>query len=337
MAESLRYDASPLSDEKWSWVPSYEGTYDVSTYGRVRTYFKSFGRAGRAVVDAPVDFLMPRTNLQGYLSVSLRGNGQNLHAFIHVLVMAAFVGPKPVGCDVLHRDGDPSNNELGNLHYGTRSENTLDAIRHAKNGKLSTKRIAWRVDRVYDRTPRVRLNLLESSTERWKPVIDYEGRHEVSDRGRVRSYVQATRHGQKVRQWAHTMSAGVNGQGYPAVTLIRADGGRWKVPVHRLVLRAFCGDRPARMMARHLNGKKTDNRLANLVYGTARENQLDRNVHGTGNQGERCGTHRLCEDEVRLMRAWCASGYSQKSVAEAFQCDSGMTSMIVNRKTWRHI
>lgn len=49
---------------------------------------------------------------------------------LHVLVCAAFKGPRPSGMFVLHYDGNPTNNHLSNLRYGTHSENTQDAIRH---------------------------------------------------------------------------------------------------------------------------------------------------------------------------------------------------------------
>lgn len=47
-----------------------------------------------------------------------------------MLVMLAFVGPRPDGLDVCHGNGNPADNRLENLRYGTRSENMRDALRH---------------------------------------------------------------------------------------------------------------------------------------------------------------------------------------------------------------
>jgi DNA-binding transcriptional regulator YiaG len=52
--------------------------------------------------------------------------------FVHRLVMLAFVGPCPAGHEVRHINGDPSDNRLVNLRYGTRSENQKDRARHER-------------------------------------------------------------------------------------------------------------------------------------------------------------------------------------------------------------
>jgi hypothetical protein len=44
--------------------------------------------------------------------------------------MLAFVGPYPEGMEIRHLDGNPENNALENLKYGTRSQNIQDQIRH---------------------------------------------------------------------------------------------------------------------------------------------------------------------------------------------------------------
>lgn len=63
----------------------------------------------------------------GYHAVNLgRGNKR----FIHVLVLEAFVGPCPPGHECRHLDGNPANNHLGNLCWGTSSENHADQYRH---------------------------------------------------------------------------------------------------------------------------------------------------------------------------------------------------------------
>jgi len=65
----------------------------------------------------------------GYKRVAIRRNGQSGHVrfFVHTLVMSEFVGPKPLGMCVNHKDGNPSNNCVYNLEYCTPKEN----IRHS--------------------------------------------------------------------------------------------------------------------------------------------------------------------------------------------------------------
>jgi hypothetical protein len=51
---------------------------------------------------------------------------------VHSLVAETFLGPRPPGSEVRHLDGDPLNNRVENLAYGTRIENAADRERHAR-------------------------------------------------------------------------------------------------------------------------------------------------------------------------------------------------------------
>lgn len=100
--------------------------------------------------------------------------------------------------------------------------------------------------------------------ERWRRVVGWEDRYEVSDRGRVRSPFKI-------------LSQCFVGR-YPALSLTRPmDGGQFVKlrHVHRLVLEAFVGPCPAGQEARHLNDIPCDNWLTNLVWGTSKQNRAD--------------------------------------------------------------
>lgn len=68
--------------------------------------------------------------LVGYRMANLRRDGKTFAVYVHHLVLVAFVGPKPDGCEALHNDGCRTNNKRENLRWGTRSENVQDALRH---------------------------------------------------------------------------------------------------------------------------------------------------------------------------------------------------------------
>ena len=112
--------------EIWKPVPGYEGSYEVSDQGRVRSLAQttSDGRRLKAKI------LTGRPQKSGHLSVSLTSGGINRNALVHRLVLIAFIGQPPTGMHSLHIDGDPANNRLPNLRWGTPSENSLDAVRH---------------------------------------------------------------------------------------------------------------------------------------------------------------------------------------------------------------
>lgn len=107
--------------ETWKSIPGYEGRYEVSDEGRVRSldrYVPCFTPPRTRFVKGQV--LRPGRTTSGHLTVAL-GKGNSV--WVHSLVARAFLGPRPDGMEVLHGDHNPANNVLCNLHYGTRSEN----------------------------------------------------------------------------------------------------------------------------------------------------------------------------------------------------------------------
>ena len=66
----------------------------------------------------------------GYCYVNL-SPGRN-RFYVHALILITFVGERPPNMDVLYGDGQPTNNRLDNLRYGTRAENCADTKRHGR-------------------------------------------------------------------------------------------------------------------------------------------------------------------------------------------------------------
>ncbi len=69
----------------------------------------------------------------GYYRVNLRDNGCPVRTHpipVHKIVLDTFVGPRPAGYVCRHLNGDPLDNRLGNLCWGTPKENAQDAMRH---------------------------------------------------------------------------------------------------------------------------------------------------------------------------------------------------------------
>ncbi len=75
--------------------------------------------------------LNPTLDSHGYRQAKVRtADGTKKSVLVHVLVLRAFVGEKLPGQETRHLDGNPLNNRLDNLCWGTRSENVRDRIRH---------------------------------------------------------------------------------------------------------------------------------------------------------------------------------------------------------------
>ena len=70
----------------------------------------------------------------GYFIVNPVVSGKNVPMFVHAIIAELFIGPRPSGMDVNHRDGVKTNNVVSNLEYVTHQEN----MRHARlNGLIN--------------------------------------------------------------------------------------------------------------------------------------------------------------------------------------------------------
>ena len=82
--------------------------------------------------------LRQATNALGYRHVKLSDGVRRKNGWVHRLVLAAWDRPRPKGMQCRHLDGDPSNNALSNLRWGTPLQNSDDKRRHGTEGfKLS--------------------------------------------------------------------------------------------------------------------------------------------------------------------------------------------------------
>lgn len=119
-------------DETWRPVPGYEGRYEVSDAGRVRSCgFYSGNRWGtRTWRPGRIRKLVPSDT--GHLTVELvDADGARCTVKVHRLVLLAFVGEAPHGKPYgLHGDDDPTNNRVENLRWGTPGDNSDDAVRN---------------------------------------------------------------------------------------------------------------------------------------------------------------------------------------------------------------
>lgn len=77
---------------------------------------------------------------RGYLYFTLWKNNKGYRVGIHRLLLLTYVNPCPKGMECRHLDGNPANNRLDNLKWGTRKENMQDAIKHGTHNCLHRNR-----------------------------------------------------------------------------------------------------------------------------------------------------------------------------------------------------
>ena len=124
--------------ENWLPVVGYEGLYEVSDQGRVRSLTRCVAMSAGSIFEKKTIkgiLLTPGDDTHGYKHVVLCRDRIRKTSKIHQLVMFAFVGPNPSRLLVLHQDGNPANNILSNLRYGTHQDNMDDKVRHGSQAR----------------------------------------------------------------------------------------------------------------------------------------------------------------------------------------------------------
>lgn len=116
-------------DEEWRPVVGMESLYEVSSIGRVRSkdhVTHTRNRWGPTIASFKGKMLHINIPRGHYAQVTLSENGVSYQRTVHSLVADAFIGPRPEGLWVLHKDDDKRNPCVGNLYHGTVSQNRDD-------------------------------------------------------------------------------------------------------------------------------------------------------------------------------------------------------------------
>jgi hypothetical protein len=112
--------------ENWKDVPEWEGLYQVSDLGRV----KSIRRHGR--------ILQPIRKRDGYYAVNLTNGQKRKMLAIHRMVLCAFVASIPEKMHGSHLNGDKADNRLCNLAIETPSQNCMRRAEHGTAARNKT-------------------------------------------------------------------------------------------------------------------------------------------------------------------------------------------------------
>lgn len=124
---------------EWRDIPGFEAYYAASVDGQILSHARTVERGGGILQRRRARILDGARAPGGYRRMTLYVPGQPRGMwFAHELVMLAFAGPKPDGQEVRHLNGDPQDNRLANLAYGTRQENADDKVRHGKPYRITS-------------------------------------------------------------------------------------------------------------------------------------------------------------------------------------------------------
>ena len=173
-------------DEEWRSIKGYEGWYEVSSFGRVRSCDRTivqWSRYGHNIERTlKGQAIKPTDNGHGYQMVSLTVNQHRKAHYLHRLVAEAFLDNCEGKLEVNHKDADKMNNHVSNLEWCTRIENVACAVPHMyhekrrKPGKTGEKYITMRKGRY-------RLNIGKKIDRRFKTLEEAVAMREVIMRG----------------------------------------------------------------------------------------------------------------------------------------------------------
>ena len=119
--------------EEWRPIPGWEGDYEVSDHGRVRSmaHMRQYNKGAWRMM--PAKIRKPYVDREGYLQMRLSRLRRSYSTHVHRLVAMAFAAPRPGGTQVNHIDGNKANNMASNLEFVSASENQQH--RHAALGQ----------------------------------------------------------------------------------------------------------------------------------------------------------------------------------------------------------
>jgi hypothetical protein len=140
-----------ITPERWLPVPGYEGFYEASNQGRIRSLDRMVRTNGGALRLSPGQILAGGTYKDGHKHITLCREGTRRTFTFHSVIMLTFAGPCPEGQQIRHLNGVPDDNRWapgdsaeqviaagGNLIYGTAKENAEDRDqRHGTNYEMN--------------------------------------------------------------------------------------------------------------------------------------------------------------------------------------------------------
>ena len=130
--------------ENWKPIKGYEGLYEVSDEGRVRSLDREITYSNGRMHIYKGKIMQLRIKKDGYVTIRLSKEGLDKQKLVHRLVYEAFNGTIPEGMQVNHIDEDKTNNRLDNLNlmtckennnFGTRNERISQAKTNGKSSK----------------------------------------------------------------------------------------------------------------------------------------------------------------------------------------------------------
>lgn len=167
-----------MEDEKWIDIENYEGIYQISNYGRIKSLERIIPNKRTKPVKRSERILKP-SNSNGYLQVMLQKDNIKHTKKIHQLVGLHFLEKPNYECEINHKDDNRSNNYVDNLEWVTKREN---CCYRSKNKNYSSsyvgvmkdpERNKWKAN-IRINSKNIFLGRFETELEAYEARVQYE-------------------------------------------------------------------------------------------------------------------------------------------------------------------
>lgn len=247
-----------MQEEVWKDIAGYEGYYQVSNFGNVRSltrYVKVFmcDNGREYEYEKKGQIIQPIASAGGCLSVVLSKDGKKSTFLVHELVALAFLEKRDGFLFIEHKNGIFTDNAVSNLVWSKEDESSRPQVPILNSEN-------------------------DNNDEKWRDVVGYETLYEVSASGLVRSKKRVLKYVNNMSKslcctvvGGRILKGSVDNSGYVYVNL-RNEEGLKRVSVHRLVAMAFIPNHENKPHIDHINTIRTDNRVENLRWVDSLEN-----------------------------------------------------------------
>ncbi len=175
------------------------------------------------------------------------------------------------------------------------------------------------------------LREINSTKEIWKDIPNYEGLYQVSNRGSVKVLPKNANRKEKI------LKPNMKYPGYFYLNLVKNRQSR-HYTIHRLVALTFIPNPENKKEVNHIDANKLNNLIPNLEWCTRQENIRHRDLNSLSPRGEKNGSSKLKEKQVRkILNLYNSGKIKCVTMARKYGVGQSTISDIIRRKTWRHI
>ncbi len=314
--------------ETWLSINGYENLYEISDYGRVKSFPRLIKNSIRSYI-SKTKILKPKNHQNRYLAVCLYKNGKSEDFRIHRLVALHFI-PNPNNLpSVHHKDKNGKNNNVENLEWVNQKQNLNYAFSHIPKKRKTVP--------IFEASEEFDMNI-----EIWKDIAGYEGIYQISTLGNIKSLQRYIKSNNRTRLLKEKILNGSNSHDYLRVELRDKNGNKRGYAIHRLVAVAFLKNSNRLPIINHKDSNPLNNHVNNLEWCNNKHNVehywKSEHVNTEYCSGENNYYSKLTnKDIIEIRKLSKKKNIYLKGLAKKYNITYGHLYKIIHDKVWKHL